>query len=295
MSDTLPPLPVLARQESPDGETRKDLLQLPDGETVEVVLLRYRERRSVCVSTQVGCACGCAFCATGQMGFVRDLSAAEIIAQVEHARRESGPALSNVVLMGMGEPLLNYEHTLAAGRRITDQRGLGFPPRRVTISTVGIADGIERLGRADGDLPVKLAVSLHAATDAVRDRIMPINRRYPLDEVFAAVERYIAWTGRRVMFEWVFIAGVNDDPAQAESLAERVAGWPVHVNLMRLNPTPGYAGRPAPPESLEAFAAVLDKAGIPHTVRQRRGSEIEAGCGQLRRAATPAAHPVDSV
>ena len=274
---------VLARQEAPDGETRKDLLQLADGEQVEVVLLRYRERRSACVSTQAGCACGCAFCATGQMGFVRDLSAGEIIAQVLHLQRELAARQeqpSNVVLMGMGEPLLNYEHTLAAIRRMIDQRALGFPQRRITLSTVGIVPALVRL--VQEDLAIKLAISLHAATDALRDRLVPINQRYPLDDLFAALRAYAAETKRRVMLEWVLIDGVNDTSEQAEALVERAGSIPVHVNLIRLNPTQGYMGRPPSPTAVEGFIALLDRAGIPHTMRQRRGAAISAGCGQLR-------------
>jgi 23S rRNA (adenine2503-C2)-methyltransferase len=276
--------PVLARQEDPDGETRKDLLQLADGERVEVVLLRYRRRRSACISTQVGCACGCAFCATGQMGFVRQLSCAEIVTQVLHVQRElaaRGERLSNVVLMGMGEPLLNYEHTLAAVRRLIDQRAIGLPPSRVTLSTVGIVPEIERL--AQERLPIKLAISLHAATDELRDQLVPISKRYPLDDLFAAVRSYATKTRRRVLFEWVMIAGVNDTQEQAQTLVERLTGLPAHVNLIRLNPTPDYDGRPATPESIAAFATALDRAGIPHTLRQQRGAAIQAGCGQLRR------------
>ncbi len=275
--------PVLARQEDPGGETRKDLLQLADGARVEVVLLRYRERRSACVSTQVGCACGCAFCATGQMGLVRHLSGAEIVAQALHLQRElaaEGRGLSNVVLMGMGEPLLNYDHTLMAVQRLTDPRALGLSPRRVTLSTVGVVPGIDRL--VADDVSINLAISLHAATDALRDQLVPVNERYPLDELFAAVRRYVARTQRRVMFEWVMIDGVNDGRDQAEALVARLGELPAHVNLIRLNPTAGYGGRPSPPDFIDAFAAVLDDAGIPHTMRQRRGAAIQAGCGQLR-------------
>jgi 23S rRNA (adenine2503-C2)-methyltransferase len=275
---------VLARQEAPDGETRKDLLQLADGEQVEVVLLRYRERRSACVSTQVGCVCVCAFCATGQMGFVRDLSTAEIIAQVLHLQRElvaRQRGLTNVVLMGMGEPLLNYEHSLAAVRRLTDPRALGLPARRVTLSTVGIVPGIERLTDEDGGLGVRLAVSLHAATDALRNLLVPINRRYPLDDLFGALKRYVARTQRCVMLEWVMIHGINDTQEQAQALTARLAGFPVHVNLIRLNPTSNYDGQPSTPEAIDAFRAVLDRAGVPHTMRQYRGAAIQAGCGQL--------------
>jgi len=275
--------PVLARQEDPDGETRKDLLQLEDGQEIEVVLLRYRERRSACISTQVGCACGCRFCATGQMGFVRDLSAGEIVVQVVHLQRELAARrerLSNVVLMGMGEPLLNYGRALAAIRRLVDPRAFGFAQRRITLSTAGIVPGIERL--MEEDLRVNLAISLHAATDELRSQLVPINRRYPLDELFAAITSYTVQTGRRVMLEWVLIDGVNDTCEQAEALVERLAGVPAHVNLIRLNATTGYVGQPSTPEAIEAFTAVLDRAHIPHTMRQRRGGAIAAGCGQLR-------------
>ena len=275
--------PVLARQEAPDGEARKDLLQLEDGEQIEVVLLRYRQRRSACISTQVGCACECPFCATGQTGFVRQLSSAEIVAQVLHLQREVAAEqgrLSNVVLMGMGEPLLNYERSLAAIRRLVDPYGLGFVERRITLSTVGIAPGIERLGGEN--LRINLAVSLHAATDALRDRLVPVNRRYPLDDLFAAIGRYTAQTQRRVMIEWIMIDGVNDTREQAEALVERLAGIAAHVNVIRLNPTPDYDGQPATLAAIDAFTAILDRGQIPHTMRQRRGGAIAAGCGQLR-------------
>jgi len=279
--DPLPP--ILARQESSDGETRKNLLQLADGEQIEVVLLRYRERRSGCISTQVGCACGCRFCATGQMGFRRDLTSAEIIAQVLHMQRELATEhrqLSNVVLMGMGEPLLNYEHTLAAIRRLIDPRAVGLPQRRITLSTVGIVPGIERL--IGENLRINLAISLHAATDSLRSQLVPINQRYPLDDLFAVLRSYTAHTQRHVMLEWIMIDGVTDTPAQAQALVQRLAGLPAHVNLIRLNPTADYPERPSTPEAIDAFTATLDHARIPHTMRQRRGADIAAGCGQLR-------------
>ncbi len=274
---------VVDRLEAPDGATRKDLLELADGQRIEVVLLRYRQRRSACISTQVGCACGCAFCATGDMGFVRQLTAGEIVAQVLHFQRElavQGESLTNLVLMGMGEPFLNYENTLAALRRLLDPQGLGFPPRRITVSTAGIVPGIARF--TEEGLGMNLAISLHAATDALRDRLMPINRRYPLAALLEAARTYAARTGRRVMFEWALIAGVNDSPAQAAALAALLAGVPAHVNLILLNPTPGYPELPSPAEAVAAFTAVLDTAGVPHTLRQRRGGAIAAGCGQLQ-------------
>jgi len=293
VNELLRSIETLASQEAPDGETRKDLLQLADGERIEVVLLRYRQRRSACISTQVGCACGCVFCATGQMGFVRQLSSDEIVAQVLYLQRELAAReerLSNVVLMGMGEPLLNYDPTAAALRRLTDQRAFGFAPRRITLSTVGIVPGIRRLlnenkgenGNREKDLPIKLAISLHAATETLRSRLVPISARYPLDDLFGAVREYVDRTQRRVMFEWVMIDGVNDTSEQAEALCARLTGIPAHVNLIRLNPTPDYGGRPSSPAAIESFRETLDRAHIPHTMRQRRGAAIGAGCGQLR-------------
>ncbi len=276
--------PVVDSQVAADGATRKDLLQLADGEHVEVVVMRYRHRHSACISTQVGCACDCRFCATGQMGFVRHLTAAEIVAQVLHAQRTltaDGHSLTNFVLMGMGEPLLNYDNTLDAFRRVCDPRGMGFVERRITLSTVGIAPGILRL--AEESLRINLAVSLHAATDLVRDTLLPINRRYPLDALCDALKAYTKATQRRVMLEWVMIDGVNDTREQAETLVARFEGIPVHVNLIQLNPTPEFDARPATPEAVNVFSAILDRAGIPHTMRQRRGAPIAAACGQLRR------------
>lgn len=277
---------VVDSQSAPDGSTRKELLQFADGERIEVVLMRYRHRHSACISTQVGCACGCRFCATGQMGFTRQLSAGEIVAQVVHTQRvlaATGQTLSNFVLMGMGEPLLNYDNTLDAIRRLCDPRGMGFVQRRITLSTVGIVPGMDRL--AGEGLLVNLAVSLHAATDAVRDTLMPINQRYSLDDLCTALKRYTTATQRHVMLEWVMIDGINDTQEQAEALVSRFSGIPAHVNLILLNPTPDYPEQPSSPEAVDAFIGVLDRAGIPHTMRQRRGGTIAAACGQLRQRA----------
>jgi 23S rRNA (adenine2503-C2)-methyltransferase len=274
---------VLAREESFDGETRKDLLEFEDGHTVEVVLMRYIERRSACISTQVGCAVGCQFCATGQMGFQRNLTRGEIVAQVLHLARElnaQDQRLTNVVLMGMGEPLLNYNHTLAAIRTLIHPDGFQMGQRRITLSTAGIAPGIRRF--ADEDLQVNLAVSLHAATDALRNELMPINRKHNLNELFAAISDYLTKTNRRVTFEWVLIDGVNDTLEQAEALAARTTGMLVHINLIPLNPTVGYSGQPSSDERIEAFTQVLERRHIPFTLRLRRGIDIQAGCGQLR-------------
>jgi len=280
---------VLAVQEAIDGETRKDLLELHDGEQVEVVLMRYIDRRTACVSTQVGCAVGCQFCATGQMGFRRHLSSGEIVAQVLHLERElraQDQRLTNVVYMGMGEPLLNYDNTLKSIYRLMDPEGLQMGQRRITLSTAGIVPGIRRFTAED--IQVNLAVSLHAATDRLRNTLMPINQRYGLDALFAALQDYIKRTNRQVTFEWVLIEGVNDTPEQAQALAARVTGMLAHVNLIPLNPTEGYVGNPSSPDRIEAFTELLDQKHIPYTLRLGRGADIRAGCGQLRaRSSTP--------
>ncbi len=282
-------LTPLAERASATGQTRKVLFRLRDGQTIESVLMRYRQRQTACISTQVGCGLGCVFCATGQGGLARNLSAGEIVAQVLHFAREtrppnSQPPISNIVLMGMGEPLANYAATRQAIATLTDERGYNLGARRITLSTVGLVPGIRRL--AGEGLPVNLAVSLHAAEDELRSRLVPINRRYPLAELMAAVREYIARTGRRVTFEYALIAGVNDAPEQARALVRLLAGTLCHVNLIPLNPTPGSPLRPSPRERVNAFRDELAAGGIAATVRLRRGIGIEAGCGQLRRRQT---------
>jgi len=281
-------------QESANGQTRKVLFRLRDGETIESVLMRYTERRTACISTQVGCGMACLFCATGQGGLVRNLSAGEIVGQVielarqvreTEARQQSGAEqahpIGNVVLMGMGEPLANYAATLQAIETLADPRGYNLGARHFTLSTVGLVPGIRRLtGEA---LPINLAVSLHAADDGLRDRLVPINRRYPVAELMDAVRDYAAKTKRRVSIEYALIDGVNDAPEQAQQLARLLEGLLCHVNLIPLNPTPGSPWQPSPREKVDAFQAVLESAGVPTTVRLRRGIDIEAGCGQLRR------------
>jgi 23S rRNA (adenine2503-C2)-methyltransferase len=267
-----------------DGLTHKYLLRLGDGQTIETVPMGYDGRHTACVSTQAGCAMGCVFCATGQMGFARHLRPGEIVAQVHHvqralrARGEIG--LRNLVLMGMGEPLHNYDSVMKAMEIITDRRGLNLGPGRITISTVGVVPGILRL--AEESQPYNLAVSLHGATEAERSALVPASRRWPLAELIAACRTYGEKTGRRIFFEWTLIAGTNDTPAQAEQLAALLAGIDAHVNLIPLNPTGGYAGTPANSAAAAEFQRVLRKAGFPNTVRQRRGIDVAAGCGQLR-------------
>jgi 23S rRNA (adenine2503-C2)-methyltransferase len=279
---------ILAQQESMDGETRKDLLEFSDGATVEVVLMRYIDRRSACLSTQVGCAVGCRFCATGQMGFKRQLRSGEIVTQALHLQRElmsQGQTLTNIVLMGMGEPMLNYDNTLSAIRCMIHPKGMGIGQRRITLSTAGIAPGITRFARED--LQVNLAVSLHAATDDLRSQLMPVNRRYDLNALFSVIQKYIDRTNRRVTFEWVLIEQVNDTEEQALALAARLSGMLAHVNLIPLNPTTGFDGRPSSPERIEAFTHILDRKHIPYSLRLSRGNDIRAGCGQLRENQEP--------
>jgi len=290
----LSPLTAVTYQESANGQTRKVLFRLWDGETIESVLMRYTDRRTACISTQVGCGMGCPFCATGQGGLVRNLSAGEIVGQVIHLARqvretepgqrsgaEQAHPIGNVVLMGMGEPLANYAATIQAIETLADPRGYNLGARRFTLSTVGLAPGIRRL--AEEALPINLAVSLHAADDWLRDRLVPINRRYPLAELMAAVRDYAGTTKRRVSIEYALIDGVNDALEQAQALARLLEGLLCHVNLIPLNPTSGSPWQPSPRERVDAFRAVLEAAGVPTTVRMRRGIDIEAGCGQLRR------------
>jgi 23S rRNA (adenine2503-C2)-methyltransferase len=280
---TLQLLEVVDTARSADHRTRKDLLRLPDGETIEAVLMRYERRRTACLSTQVGCAMGCPFCATGQMGFYRDLSSGEIVAQALHFARHlqaKGERLTNVVLMGMGEPLANYDASLEAIRRLNHPEGFRLGQRHITLSTVGLVPEIRRLAREG--LQITLAVSLHAATDDLRDRLVPVNRRYPLDTLFDACSSYIELTGRRVSFEWALVEGINDTPEQAHALADRLQGMLAHVNLIPLNPSPEYRGTGSASERVNAFAAILDQRHVPYTIRVRRGVAIQAGCGQLR-------------
>jgi 23S rRNA (adenine2503-C2)-methyltransferase len=279
-------MPVL-EQASADGETRKVLLQLHDGHRIETVLMPHHgARNSACVSTQAGCPMACAFCATGEMGLIRNLVPGEIVDQVRHWQRElalRGERVSHVVYMGMGEPFNNYDATIASARELIDADRFGISPRRLTISTCGVVPKIDAL--AGEGLPINLAVSLHAADDATRGAIMPINKRWGIDEVLAASARYVARTRRRVTFEYVLLAGVNDSAATAHELARRIghAGRTsdYHVNLIPVNAGPGGFKRP-PIGTMEKFAEVLTAHGIAATVRISKGQDIAAGCGQLK-------------
>ncbi|MFM8319687.1 MAG: 23S rRNA (adenine(2503)-C(2))-methyltransferase RlmN [Chloroflexota bacterium] len=274
--------------ESKDGETRKTLFALQNGLAIETVLMRYNRRRTLCISSQAGCAMGCVFCATGQMGFRRNLSSGEIIEQVlYYARQLNGldEQVTNIVVMGMGEPFHNYDETLAAIDRLNDPQGMGLGARRFTISTVGMIPAIRRF--AAEDRQVNLAISLHAADDELRTSLLPINRKYPIDELLAACKDYVEATGRRITFEWALIRDVNDTPEQARLLAERLqlfrrgTATLCHVNVIPLNPTRRYRGKATTRERADAFKGILEAAGIPCTIRMRRGIDIQAGCGQL--------------
>jgi 23S rRNA (adenine2503-C2)-methyltransferase len=267
---------------SSDRQTIKTLFRLADGQAIEAVLMRYEKRRTLCISTQVGCAMGCVFCATGQMGFRRHLSSGEIVAQVmyyAHLLHETGEAVTNVVVMGMGEPFHNYANTLGAIDRLNDPQGYNFGARRFTISTVGLVPAIRRF--AAEKRQVNLAISLHAADDALRTSMLPTNKAYPLDEVLSACREYVAATGRRITFEWALVNGVNDTPEQARLLVEKLKGLLCHVNAIPLNPTQGFDGQATTRERAEIFKQILEEAGIPCTIRLRRGIDIQAGCGQL--------------
>lgn len=277
------PLEPVSESISSDGQTRKLAFRLPDGEIIETVWMKYETRRSVCVSTQAGCGIGCVFCATGQGGFRRNLSAGEIVAQVLAFARlmvAQGQRISNVVFMGMGEPFANYDATMKAVRLLTDPSGLGLGARHITISTAGVVPGIRRF--ADEGTQVRLAISLHAADDALRDRLVPLNRAYPIGALMDAVRYYVNKTGRRVTFEYALIAGVNDRPDQARALAALLKDAKAHVNLIPLNPTPDSDLKASPPEAVRRFQATLETEGIPCTVRLGRGADIRAACGQLR-------------
>jgi 23S rRNA (adenine2503-C2)-methyltransferase len=278
-----PELPIVATDTaSSDGLTRKFLLRLDDGQTIETVLMGYTGRHTACVSTQAGCAMGCVFCATGQMGFVRHLRPGEIVAQVLHARRcvPEGGALRNLVLMGMGEPLHNYDAVMTALEIITDSRGINLGPSRITISTVGVVPGILRM--AEERSPYHLAVSLHGASEEERSALVPASKRWPLAEVIAACRTFCAVTGRKIFFEWTLIAGANDSPETAARLGVLLAGLRAHVNLIPLNPTNGFSGTASAAGAAVEFQRVLKAAGIPSTIRQRRGIDVAAGCGMLR-------------
>jgi 23S rRNA (adenine2503-C2)-methyltransferase len=271
-------LRVVNDVESDHGATRKWVFALEDGETIETVLMHYDDRVTVCISSQAGCAMGCTFCATGQAGYSGQLSVGQVVEQVMFATRAAAPArLSNVVFMGMGEPLANYATTVGVVRRLNEYRGLSA--RHLTVSTVGVAPAIERL--AQEGLPITLAVSLHAANDDTRNELVPLNRRYPLERLHEACRTWIEQTGRRISFEWALIDGVNDTDTAVSELADYALSLGAHVNLIPLNPTPGYLVRGSSTQRVREFRDALVSQGVNATVRNTRGRSIAAACGQL--------------
>ncbi len=291
------PLEPLAQVISRDGSTQKVVFRLPDGHTIETVLMLYHRRRTLCISSQVGCGMGCTFCATAQGGLARNLSPGEMVAQVLYFARyladpEAGPSMAverptrvtHIVLMGMGEPMHNYRNVWTAIRLLTHPKAFGLGARHITLSTVGLVPMIDRM--AEEGLQINLAVSLHAPNDELRSQLVPVNRRWPVAELLAAVRRYVERTHRRVTFEYALMRGVNDSPELAQELAQRLEGILCHVNLIPWNPIPHSPFQPTSPQDTQRFAQVLRAHGIPTTVRLRRGIEIDAGCGQLRRRVT---------
>jgi 23S rRNA (adenine2503-C2)-methyltransferase len=267
---------------SSDGNTTKYLYRLKDQAAIETVLMEYDQRQTVCVSSQVGCAMGCSFCATGNMGFIRNLSRGEIIEQVMKSAaivEGHGKELTNVVFMGMGEPFHNYDNVLSAVRVLNDPEGFGMGMRRFTISTVGIVPAIERF--AAEKTQINLAISLHAADDELRSSLVPANKKYPLTDLMDVCDRYLKATNRRITIEWALIEGINDHQEQASKLAGLLKGKLFHVNLIQLNPVEHYLGQPSRDQRAAEFRDVLLREGIPCTIRLRRGIDIQAGCGQL--------------
>lgn len=297
---TLGHLDIARETHSSDGFTRKYLLALEDAHRIETVLMRYRGRTTACISSQVGCAMGCVFCATGQMGYTRHLTAGEIVAQAVHVDRvlrstvNEAPALSeadhesphhrherlrNIVLMGMGEPLHNYDAVMKAVDILCDGTGMALGAKKITLSTVGVVPGIIRM--TDEKRPMHLAVSLHGATQAERAALVPAARKWTLDALMDACWYYTRTMDRRIFFEWTLIEGKNDGPDQAHAVGALLKGMQAQVNLIPLNPTSGYAGAPSQNPAAKGFQAILAGYGLPSTVRQRRGIDIGAGCGQL--------------
>jgi 23S rRNA (adenine2503-C2)-methyltransferase len=283
------------------GQTEKALHRLDDGALIESVLMHYpargasRERHTLCISSQAGCAVGCPFCATGELGFGRDLTVAEIVDQARYAQRRlaaDGRHLTNIVFMGMGEPLLNLDRVLAAVEALNDPRRFGLGARHITVSTSGVVPGIRRLTALGPQFT--LAISLHAARDALRDVLVPLNRRWPIGEVVAAAREHASATGRRISYEATMIGGVNDTDADALAMADLLRGDHAHVNLIPMNPVAHTPWTASPMPVIERFAVILREAGIGTTIRRNRGQEVGAACGQLaaERAGEPPAPAV---
>ena len=287
----LAPMEVVIEKVAHDGQTRKVLFRLSDGAEIESVLMLYPDRATVCVSTQAGCAMGCTFCATGQLGLTRNLQPGEIVQQVLHFERflsHSDEAkftlghkrVSNLVFMGMGEPLANYLNLWKSIRRFHDPDGVNLSARKMTVSTVGLAPMIRRF--ADEELPVNLAISLHAANDTLRGSMLPVNHRFPISVLIEACREYIEKTNRRLSFEYTLVDGQNDSPAAGRELGMLLKGMLCHVNLIPMNPVPGSGQRGSTQERAKAFQVELDRFGIPNSVRVEKGRDIQAACGQLK-------------
>ena len=268
------------RQEAKDG-TVKYLLRMADGNCIETVVMRYHYGNTVCVSTQVGCRMGCRFCASTQAGRVRNLEAGEICSEIYTAQKDIGERISHIVLMGIGEPLDNYDNVRRFLELVNSPEGLNIGMRHISLSTCGLVDQIDRL--AEEDLQLTLSVSLHAPVDEVRSSIMPVNRRWPVQELLDACRRYFEKTGRRISFEYAMIRDVNDTPEMAKQLIRRLRGIAAHVNLIPLNDVAESPLKPSLPETVLRFQKTLEASGIPATVRRTLGSDINASCGQLRR------------
>ncbi len=267
---------------SSDGQTEKVLLDLPDKGAIETVKMAYHDRNTLCISSQVGCAMGCTFCATGQMGFIRNLTSGEIIQQVIYYAKQLAAVdqkVTNIVLMGMGEPFHNYDATLEAIDRLNDPKAMNLGARRFTISTVGIIPAIKKF--TNEDRQTNLAVSLHAVDNDLRSSMIPINKKYPVEQLIDACREYTKATRRRITFEWALIDGVNDTPEQAHKLGHLINNMISHVNLIPLNPTQRFPGQRSSNDQVERFRSILDEYNIPVSIRVRRGIDIQAGCGQL--------------
>ncbi len=265
-----------------DGQTHKYLYRLDDGLAIETVLMVYTDRNTVCISSQVGCAMGCKFCATGNMGFIRNLGVGEIVEQVIKTAAilsSRGNKLTNVVFMGMGEPFHNYRAVQEAIALLNDPGGFGMGLRRFTISTVGLVPGIKKFTQEKSQ--INLAISLHAADDQLRSEIVPINTKHNISALMAACDDYLGTTKRRITIEWALIEGINDTVEQARKLVGLIKGKLFHVNLIQLNPVEHYGGKPAEEFKARKFQKIILDAGIPCTIRLRRGIDIQAGCGQL--------------
>ena len=275
---------VVRKQESAKDGTIKYLWELSDGNCVETVLMRYHYGNTVCISTEVGCRMGCAFCASTLGGLVRRLEPHEMLDQVLFTQVDSGLPISHIVLMGIGEPLDNFDNVMRFLELVNSPDGMNISMRHISLSTCGLVPGIDRL--AEKKLQLTLSVSLHAPTDEIRNTIMPVNKAYPTEELLQACRRYYEKTGRRISFEYAMINGVNDTPEAARTLLKRLKGLPAHMNLIPLNHVEESPLKPSTRQAVQTFQSILEEGGIPATVRRTLGSDIDASCGQLRRKYT---------